>query len=109
MRNRLKIWKTVIDSLENPNDRPNDFQRLVLDCIKRGMPVRDAVRIFGVTQPTIQTWLKKFSDQEPLPDDTYFMNRARQMGAEDEVIAQWFGMKRPDQVAMRLAKITTNE
>lgn len=67
------------------------------------MSVRDAERVFGVTEPTIRAWRRKYGGMKTIDDKTYFMNRARQLGADDEAIAQWFGIERTDKVNMMLA------
>lgn len=104
IKNRLKIWKTVIGTLENPKDRPNDFQQLVLACLDNGMAVRDAHRIFSIGHSTIEEWREKYKDMHTPPDKIYFMKRARALGADDGAIAQWFGIERLDKVAMALAE-----
>lgn len=100
----LRFWKERIDSLQNPKDRPNDFQRLVLSVIERGMSVRDASRVFGQTEQTLFNWRKKYGRVKTADDMTYFIVRAHQLGASDEAIAGWFGLQRADQVAMITAK-----
>ena len=90
--------------LELPKDRPNDLQRLVLSCLDNGLTVRDATRVFGVAESTIQKWSKEYANVTTLDDKEYFMHRARELGASDEVIAQWFGFDRIDKVSMLLAK-----
>lgn len=105
IRNRLTKWKSVISTLENPKNRPNDFQQLILDCHKNGLTVRDAHRIFGVSHRFINDLKNKFTEQRNLDDKRYFMLRARKLGADDEAIAQWFGYDRADQVSMELAKL----
>lgn len=104
IRKQLTKWKSVIDSLQSPKDRPNDFQRLVLSCLKNNLNVSDAVRIFGISQPALNGWLEKYDNVDTLPDQIYFMQRARQLGADDEAIAGWFGLDRADKVSTILAE-----
>lgn len=104
MRNRLKNWREKLPLLPDPKTRPNDFQRLILMCLTRGLTIRDAERVFGVSEKNIQGMKTRYetveSDKSDLP---YFMNRARELGADDEVIAKWFGFDRVDKVSMILA------
>lgn len=109
MMNNLKGWREKLPSLPNPKERPNDFQRLVLQSVKNGMTIRDAVRVFGISQPTINKWANKFSDSYTEPDGVYFMRRARELGASDEVIAVWFGFDRVDKVSMLLAEVSSDD
>lgn len=104
MRNKLKNWKTVIDTLGNPTDRPNDFERLVLECMSRGLNTQDTQRIFGIGTDTAYRWRRKYGGTVTEPDKTYFMRRARALGADDETIAVWFGFDRADKVSMLLAQ-----
>lgn len=99
----LKKWRES-RHLPKPKDRPNDFQRLVLGAVKNGMQVRDAVRVFGVTQPTINRWQATYGDAAASNDLHYFVKRASALGASDELIAQWFGINRVDKVTMIVAE-----
>lgn len=100
----LKNWREVIDRLQNPKDRPNDFQRLVLSAIENSMSVRDASRVFGQTEQTLFNWRKKYQDVDTLVDMEYFVIRAHKLGADDEAIGKWFGLQRKDEVATITAK-----
>ena len=100
---KLKKWEQILPTLENPRSRPNDFQRLVLSCIQRGMNKLEAQRVFGVSDTTLRKWTSDYAGVATEEDLAYFMRRARELGADDEVIAEWFGFDRPDKVAMLLA------
>lgn len=103
MRNRLTKWKETIDKLENPKDRPNDFWQLVFSCMQNGLTVADAQRVFGLTERHIRDMRHKWGNKQTLQDKTYFMRRARALGADDETIAIWFGFDRVDKVSMILS------
>lgn len=100
----LKKWKEAIKQLGNPKDQPTDFQCLVLTAMKNGMTVRDASRVFGLTEQTLFNWRNKYTKFSGIDDKSYFMLRAYKLGADDEVIAKWFGLQRIDQVASMIAK-----
>lgn len=104
MRNKLTNWKKTLPLLASPKMRPNDFQRLVIACLNNDMTVRDATRVFSITEKTALTWHRRFAEVKTENDKSYFMRRARELGADDETIAQWFGFDRPDKVSMLLAE-----
>lgn len=104
MRNRLTNWKEKIDLLNSPGNRPNDFQKLIIRCSNNGMNVRDAHRVFGIAERTVRDWKTQFSDKETEEDMIYFMRRARELGADDETIAQWFGLEQVEKVNVILAE-----
>lgn len=104
MRNRLKDWKEKLPLLSDPKDRPNDFQALVIGCLNNNMSVRDATRVFGLTEKTVRAWREAYPDLNTENDERYFMRRARALGADDETIAGWFGFDRADKVSMLLAE-----
>lgn len=105
MRRKLTKWKEVLPKMEHPRNRPNDFQRLVLSCLDAGMTNRDALRIFGISENQLKNIRRKYGDVTTVSDLTYFMKRARDLGADDEVIAIWFGFDRVDKVTSILAQI----
>jgi transposase-like protein len=104
VKKNLKHWKDKIGKLPSPKKRPNDFQRLVLECIQNGMNIRDAWRIFDISESSLRDWRKLYGEVKTDPDQLYFMRRARELGADDEVIALWFGFDRADKVSMLLAE-----
>lgn len=92
LRNRLKKWKEVIGTLDDPKSRPDNFQQLVLACMENGMNMRDASRVFGLSESTLKKWSKDFRKSERKRDLAYFVERAHKLGADNDVIAIWFGI-----------------
>ena len=103
LQRKLINWRSVLPKLDNPKKRPNDYQRLVLNCLNNGMTVQDAQRVFGISRMAIVDWRRQFSGISTAADSVYFMERARKLGADDETIAYWFSIERIDKVAMILA------
>lgn len=103
IRGRLRNLDEVLPTLEAPPNRPNERQRLAVDAVRRGLPIGDAAAVFGTSYQSVQNWINKFSDDDAESDLVYFMSRARELGANDEEIAQWFGFDRADKVSTILA------